>query len=90
MNDQSDPVSITVYSRESCHLCEEAIATLEGIAEEEGINVAVEEVNIDADPDLREEYGDRIPYVLFEGRPAFKFRVDDEECRERLHRLVQR
>ena len=77
-------VSVTVYSREHCHLCEEAVATLEDAAAAVEASVAIEEVDVDADPQLREEYGDRVPYVTIAGRPAFKFRVDADEARRRL------
>jgi thiol-disulfide isomerase/thioredoxin len=83
-DEQTEPVSVTVYSREHCHLCEEAIEALERAADETGVAVAIEEVDVDEDPDLHEEYGERVPYVLVNGRPAFKFRVDEAEARERL------
>jgi len=33
---------------------------------------------------LREEYGDRVPYVFVDGWPAFKYRVDESELRRQL------
>lgn len=33
---------------------------------------------------LADEYGERVPYVLIEDRPAFKYRVDPTELRSRL------
>jgi len=77
-------VSVTVYSRQHCHLCEEAIETLEAAATDTGVTVSITEVDVDEDPDLREEYGDRVPYVLVDDRPAFKFRVDPDEARRLL------
>jgi len=82
--DRPEPVSVTVYSREHCHLCEEAVETLEDAAAAVELPVAIEEVDVDEDPDLREEYGERVPYVLVDDRPAFKFRVDPDEARRRL------
>jgi len=75
---------VTVYSRERCHLCEEAIETIERVATEEGVAVAIDEVDVDEDPDLAAEYGDRVPYVLVDGRPKFKYRVDEGELRSLL------
>ena len=46
-------------------------------------------MDVDADPDLREEYGERVPYVLVEGRPAFKFRVDPDEARRKLQATAE-
>jgi len=84
----AQPVPVTVFTREDCHLCEEARETLETVADEEGIALAVDERDVDADPDLRERYGDRVPYVLIDGSPAFKFRVDPERARRKLRAAV--
>jgi thiol-disulfide isomerase/thioredoxin len=80
---------VTVYSREHCHLCEEAVGTLEDAATAVEVPVAIEEVDVDEDPRLREEYGDRVPYVLVADRPAFKFRVDPAEARRRLQAAAE-
>lgn len=72
----SDPVPVTVYRREHCTLCEEAIETIESISGEAGIEVAIEEVDVDSDPDLRETHGDSVPVVYVDGRKQFQFRVD--------------
>ncbi len=78
--------SVTVYTRENCHLCEEAIDTIERVAEEEGVAVDLELVDVDTDSELREEYGERVPYVLLDGSPAFKYRVDEFRLRQKLSR----
>ena len=72
-------VSVTVYSREDCHLCEEAISTVRAVAAETETPIDLRTVDVDDDPELREEYGKRVPYVLIDGRPKFKYRVDDDE-----------
>ncbi|MFB6184181.1 MAG: glutaredoxin family protein [Haloarculaceae archaeon] len=75
---------ITVYSREDCHLCDEALATVRSVADEVDATVAVEVVDVDEDPDLREEYGQRVPYVFVDGDPRFKYRVDADRLRSLL------
>ncbi|MFB6165012.1 MAG: glutaredoxin family protein [Haloarculaceae archaeon] len=77
-------VEVTVYSREECHLCEEALATIRTVAHEVSVPVDVAEVDVDDDPELAAEYGERVPYVFVDGRPAFKYRVDADELRDRL------
>jgi glutaredoxin len=77
-------VPVTVYTRENCHLCEEAIGTIERVADEAGVDVALDLVDVDTDEQLRETYGERVPYVLIDGRPAFKFRVDEARLRRKL------
>lgn len=83
------PVAATVYTREDCHLCEEAVETLETVADEEGIELDLSLVDVDADPALREEYGERVPYVLLNDRPAFKYRVDPGAARSKLRALAE-
>ncbi|SNZ05092.1 Glutaredoxin [Natronoarchaeum philippinense] len=82
----SDPVPITVYTRENCHLCDDAVDTLTRIAESEGVDIEIEEVDVDDDPELREKYGERVPYVLVDGSPKFKYRVDPAKARSVLSR----
>ena len=76
-----DPARVTVYTRENCHLCAEAIDTIERVAASCSRPVEIDTVDVDADPDLRERYGDRVPYVTVDGRPRFKYRVDADELR---------
>lgn len=80
----SDVVSIVVYTRTQCPLCDEAEETIREVAAAEGIPVDIELVNVDTDEELRAKYGDRVPYVYLDGRPAFKFAVDPERLREKL------
>ena len=77
-------VSVTVYTRENCHLCAEAVDTIERVADEEGVAVDMDLVDVDTDAKLREEYGERVPYVLLDGSPAFKYRVDEARLRRKL------
>jgi glutaredoxin len=70
---------VTLLSRAGCHLCDDARAVVAAVASEAG--VGWEELDVDADPPLAEEYGDRVPVVLVEGREHAYWRVD--ECRLR-------
>jgi glutaredoxin len=76
--------TVTVYSRANCHLCSAALETVREVAADVSADVAVEVVDVDDDPALRERYGDRVPYVLVDGRPVAKFRVDAADLRARL------
>lgn len=76
--------TITVYSREDCPLCAEAIATIERIVAELDVSVDLTVVDVGDDPELAAEYGDRVPYVFVDGNPEFEFHVDAEELRELL------
>jgi len=76
--------SVTVYTRENCHLCAEAIDTIRRVADEERVALDMSLVDVDTDEQLREEYGERVPYVLIDGSPAFKYRVDEGRLRRKL------
>jgi glutaredoxin len=78
------PVEVKIYSRADCHLCEDAKATIERVADEVDTAVTIEEIDVDTDETLRAEYGDRVPYVFVDGWPAFKYEVDTEELRRQL------
>lgn len=77
-------VSITVYTREDCHLCAEAIETIKRVTEDAAVTVDMDIVDVDTDPQLRSEYGDRVPYVLIDDTPAFKYRIDPARLRRKL------
>ncbi|MFP5204911.1 MAG: glutaredoxin family protein [Acidobacteriota bacterium] len=65
---------VVVYSRNGCHLCDvvkETLAQVQGQAD-----FAWREVDIDADPELRQTYNDEVPVVFIDGRKAFKYRMD--------------
>lgn len=76
--------TVTVYTREDCHLCRDAITDITAVAESVATAVEIELVDVDEQETLRTEYGDRVPYVFINGRPTFKYRVDERELRERL------
>ena len=79
--------TVTIYTRPGCHLCDEAKAAIEasGCSGE----YVLEEVNIDEDPALREQYGYDIPVVFINGVKAFKHRVESSEFKRKLRRLAQ-
>ena len=82
------PVSVTVYTREECDLCDDAVETIETVADEEEIALDLSLVDVDEEPELREEYGERVPYVLLDDRPAFKYSVEPGPARSKLRALA--
>ena len=52
---------LTLYTGPNCHLCEQAKAVLYPLLTERGLRLV--EVNIQADAELQEKYGIRIPVV---------------------------
>jgi glutaredoxin len=82
---EAPSVRLTLLGRTGCHLCDDARTILAGVAAEAG--VAWNEVDVDADPEglgLADEYGDRVPVVLLDGREHSYWRVDAERLRAAL------
>jgi glutaredoxin len=84
MSDSATAATVTVYTRENCHLCTDALATVREVAASVPGSIEISEVDIDTDPELAAAYGERVPYVLVDGQPQFKYRVDETELRQRL------
>ena len=80
----ASPVSVTVYTRENCSLCVAARETIEETADDLGVAIDLDMVDVDEDPELAAEYGERVPYVLIDGHPAFKYEVDERQLRLKL------
>jgi glutaredoxin len=76
------PSDITLYTREGCHLCDEAKAAITPLVSQFGAKL--HEVDIDDDPILRGRYTDDVP-VIFVGSQFFaKHRVDPALLRRKL------
>ncbi|MFB6189629.1 MAG: glutaredoxin family protein [Halapricum sp.] len=73
----SESVQITIYRRHPCELCEDAVETIESVADAAEIPVEVEEIDVDDDPDLRERFGDSVPVVFVDGQKQFELFVDE-------------
>lgn len=79
--------TVTIYTRPGCHLCAEAKAAIDasGCAGE----YSLEEINIDEEPALREQYGNDIPVIFINGVKVFKHQVDPAEFKRKLWRLAR-
>ena len=77
-----DAPRLQLLTRADCHLCAVAAETLDRVAGEAGLTVAV--VDVDADPGLQAEYGDRVPVILLDGREHSYFTVDVVRLRRDL------
>ena len=73
---------LQLMTRAGCHLCETAAETLVRIGAEFG--EVPRSIDVDADPDLQAEYGDRVPVVLLDGREHSYFTVDVDRLRRDL------
>ena len=75
---------VTVYSRHGCHLCENAVNTLEGMCEE--LAFTIEVIYIDGNPELEKLYGHEVPVIHINGEHHDFFKVDPERFRTSLEK----
>ena len=75
---------VTVYSRHGCHLCENAVNTLEGMSEE--LAFTIEVIYIDGNPELERLYGHEVPVIHIDGEHHDFFKVDPERFRTSLEK----
>lgn len=76
---------LTMYTRAACHLCDEALAALEGVRTTHPFELEVIDLDGPAGADKRTSYDWEVPVVEFEGRKIMKYRVDTA----RLMRLLE-
>jgi glutaredoxin len=76
------PLDVTLYTRPGCHLCDEAKAQIAPLLAKSGARLR--EVNIDADPVLRERYNVDVPVIFLGARKVAKHRVDLAQFRRQL------
>jgi glutaredoxin len=77
-------VSLVLYGRPGCHLCDDARAVLERIGH------PFEEVDIEADDELLARYLERIPVIALDGTELYDLYVNEAELRARLDARVRR
>jgi glutaredoxin len=73
---------VTVYTRADCGLCEKAEAEVARICADVGAGWTT--VDVDSDPELRAEYGDRVPVIEVDGREHGFWRVEEDRLRAAL------
>ena len=73
---------VTLVGRAGCHLCDTAREVVARVAADVG--VGWEEVDVDADPALRERWSDEVPVTLVDGRQHDFWRVDEARLRTAL------
>ena len=81
-------MSVYLYSRPGCHLCDDALAVLERIRADTPF--ALETVDIEGDDALLRAYLERIPVVALDGVEVYDYHVDEADLRTRLARVIRR
>ena len=79
------PREITLYTREGCHLCEEAKAAILPFVSE--IGATFREVDIDDNPVLHGRYTNDVPVIFLGAKMVAKHRLDPGQLRRLLQLL---
>jgi glutaredoxin len=80
--------TITIYSRQGCHLCDDAQKTLESMREELNFEIVV--IDIDQDAELIKRYSDQVPVIHIDGIHHDFYKVDPLRFRSSLEKHRQR
>ena len=75
---------VTLITRAGCHLCQDAEQLLRRLKAELGF--AYREVDVDASKVLRDEFSDRVPVILVDGKEHGYWRVEEPRFRKALAR----
>ncbi len=75
---------VTLITRVGCHLCEDAAGLLKRLSGELGFGY--EELDVDADRARANEYSDRVPVILIDGREHGYWRVEEKRFRAAVAR----
>jgi len=73
---------VTVYSRNGCHLCDEAEQIVAQVCADMGTDW--ERVDIDTDPALVERFTNEVPVTFVDGKQHDFWRVDPARLRAAL------
>lgn len=75
-------MTLTLFSKPGCHLCDEVREHLDGLQPEHGF--ALLEVDITGDPAVFARYRDAIPVVWRDGVEVARGRITDRELKALL------
>ena len=73
---------MTIIGKPDCHLCDQARAVVEQVCAELGESFV--QLSILDDPELADQYWERIPVILVDGRPHDFWRVNAQRLRQAL------
>ncbi len=66
------PLGLVLLSRVYCHLCDDMLAALERLGHQATV------IDVDADPALEAQWGEKVPVLLYAGREVCHYHMDVE------------
>lgn len=80
----ADAARVVIYSRQGCHLCEQAEAVVARVCDEAGASWV--RIDVDDDPDLVRRFTEQVPVTFVDGSQHDFWRVDPLRLRQALDR----
>ncbi|HYV39819.1 MAG TPA: glutaredoxin family protein [Gemmataceae bacterium] len=77
------PRQVVMYTRQGCHLCDEAWQLLTDMQAKHALKLTA--VDVDSQPDLIQQFGERVPVIVIDGKERFWGRTN----RVLLERFLQ-
>ncbi len=77
-----EPPRFVLYSRDGCSLCDEMLAALRALPTSR--DIAIDVVDVDANPASRSRYGHKVPVLFFAGELVCHGHLDTEEVDKAL------
>lgn len=75
-------MTVTLLTRQDCPACAAAESDIRRICDDLGVPWTTQDV--DTDPELRAEYGDRVPVILIDGLEHGYWQVEEDRLRAAL------
>jgi glutaredoxin len=76
--------TLTFYTRDRCHLCDEALALIERVRADVPFALAIVDLDTEAPAEKRAAYDWDVPVIELDGRKIMKHRVDEVRLRRLL------
>ena len=80
-------LTVTLIGKTGCHLCDDADLVVRDVLRDYD-TVTLTHANLDDNPAWVEQYSDKIPVVLVQGREHTYWRVNTDELRRELDTLL--
>lgn len=79
-------LTLSLYSRDYCHLCHDMLAALELLQADPGLpDFSIEVLDVDADPELEQRYDELVPVLVdADGNELCHYFLDAAKVREYL------
>ena len=67
-------ITLTVYGRAHCHLCQDMIIALQEL--QSHVPFQIDMIDVDSDRSLKSRYGERVPVLMAEGEEICHYHLD--------------